>query len=265
LTEKIYPNKFSLKNKIAVVTGAAGLIGKPVSIGLAQAGAIVYITDINEKEGSKIEKYYKKSDLQLKYLKLDITDIKSIKSIINTIIKQEKKIDIWVNCAYPRTSDWSDKFENIKYESWKKNVDMHLNGYFNCCQNIVLQMKKQKFGSIINFGSIYGVLGPDFSIYKGSNLTMPAAYSAIKGGIINFSRYLSTYYGKYGIRVNVICPGGIYDNQPKIFTNNYKKKTPMKRMGKPEEIAGPVIFLASDASSYITGHVLMVDGGWTVW
>jgi len=265
LTEKIYPNKFSLKNKIAVVTGGAGLIGKPVSIGLAQSGAKVYVTDINEKEGSKIEKQYKKSDLQLKYIKLDIIDIKSIESSIDTIIKQEKKIDIWVNCAYPRTSDWSDKFENIKYESWKKNVDMHLNGYFNCCQKIALQMKKQKFGCIINFGSIYGVVGPDFSIYKGSNITMPAAYSAIKGGIINFTRYLSTYYAKNGIRVNAICPGGIYNKQSKTFVKNYEKKTPMGRMGKADEMVGPVIFLASDAASYITGHILFVDGGWTTW
>ena len=265
MTKKIYPDKFSLKNKIAVVTGGIGLIGKPVSIGLAQAGAKVYVTDINEKEGSKIEKNYKKSDLKLKWIKLDITDINSIKTIIKKIIKKDKKIDIWVNCAYPRTSDWSDKFEDIKYESWKKNVDMHMNGYFICCQQIAEQMKKQKFGCIINFGSIYGIVGPDFSIYHRSNMTMPAAYSAIKGGIINFTRYLSTYYAKHGIRVNAICPGGIYNNQPRTFVKNYEKKTPMGRMGKPEEIAGSVIFLASDAASYITGHILVIDGGWTAW
>lgn len=265
LTEKIYPDKFSLKNKIAVVTGGSGLIGKPVSIGLAQAGAKVYITDINEKTGVRLERQHKHSDLQLKWIKLDITDINSIKSCINKIVKEDKKIDIWVNSAYPRTSDWSDKFEDIKYISWKKNVDMHMNGYFICCQQIAEQMKKQKQGCIINFGSIYGIVGPDFSIYKGTNTTMPAAYSAIKGGIINFTRYLSTYYAKHGIRVNAICPGGIYNKQPRTFVKNYEKKTPMGRMGKPEEIAGPVIFLASDAASYITGHILLVDGGWTTW
>jgi NAD(P)-dependent dehydrogenase (short-subunit alcohol dehydrogenase family) len=142
---------------------------------------------------------------------------------------------------------------------------MHLNGYFLCCQQIAEQMKKQKKGSIINLGSIYGVVGPDFSIYAGSNTTMPAAYAAIKGGIINFTRYLATYYAKDGIRVNAVCPGGIYDNQPAVFVKKYAEKTPMGRMGYPEEIAGPVIFLASESSSYITGHILMVDGGWTVW
>jgi NAD(P)-dependent dehydrogenase (short-subunit alcohol dehydrogenase family) len=261
LTEKIFPKKFSLKNKIAIVVGGAGLIGKPVSIGLAQAGAKVYIADIDKKNSLKLEKQNK----DIKWIKIDITDIKSIISCIKKVLKEDKKIDIWVNIAYPKTSDWSTKFEDIKYESWKTNVDMHLNGYFLCCQKVAELMKKQRGGVIINFGSIYGVVGPDFSIYEKTNYTMPAAYSAIKGGIITFTKYLATYLAKYNIRVNAICPGGIYNNQSDIFVKNYEEKTPMRRMGKPEEIAGPVIFLASDASSYITGQILMVDGGWTAW
>lgn len=265
LTNEIYPDIFSLKNKIAVITGGAGLIGKAVAVGLSQAGAKVYIGDVNEKEGGLVEKRNKKKGLQINYNYLDITKIDSINKFINFILKQDKKIDIWVNCAYPHTGDWGTKFENITYESWKKNVDMHLNGYFLCCQQIAKQMKKQKHGSIINFGSIYGVVGPDFSIYTNTKMTMPAPYSAIKGGIISFTRYLATYYGKYGIRVNAICPGGVYDNQPHTLVKKYEEKTPMGRMCKSEEIPCSVIFLASDAASYITGHVLMVDGGWTVW
>ena len=261
LTNDIFPDKFLLKGKTAVVTGGAGLIGKSVSLGLAQAGAKVYIADIDKNTGTKLEKQNK----NLNWIEIDITDVNSVKSCIEKIVKKEKKIDILVNCAYPRTSDWSTKFENIKYESWKKNVDIHLNSYFICCQQVAKQMKKQKSGSIINLGSIYGVVGPDFSIYDGTNLTMPAAYSAIKGGIITFTKYLATYYAKYGIRANVICPGGIFDNQSKSFVKKYEEKTPMKRMGMPEEIVGPVIFLASDAASYITGHILIVDGGWTAW
>ena len=252
---------FLLKGKTAVVTGGAGLIGKPVSIGLAEAGAKVYIADIDEKKGLKIEKQNNK----VKSIKLDITDIKSIKNCIKKITEKEKKIDIWVNCAYPHTKDWSDKFEKIKPESWKKNVDMHLNGYFLCCQQIAEQMKKQKNGSIINFSSIYGLVGPDFSIYENTNSTMPAAYSAIKGGIITFTKYLATYYAKKGVRVNAVAPGGIFDKQPNSFVKKYSEKTPMGRMGKPKEVVGPVMFLASDASSYVTGHVLVVDGGWTIW
>jgi NAD(P)-dependent dehydrogenase (short-subunit alcohol dehydrogenase family) len=142
---------------------------------------------------------------------------------------------------------------------------MQLNGYFLSCKQVANQMKKQRKGVIINLGSIYGTVGPDFSIYKGTNLTMPAAYSAIKGGINAFTRYFATYFGKYGIRANVVCPGGIFDNQPKEFVKNYEQKTPLNRMGVPDDVVGAVIFLASDAASYITGQVLMIDGGWTSW
>ena len=261
MTKNIFPESFSLKNKIAVVAGGAGLIGKPIVLGLMQAGAKVYVADIDEKNGKKLER----QNTKCKWINLDITKINSVKNCINTIVKKDKKIDIWVNCAYPRTSDWAVKFEDIKFESWRENVDMHMNGYFLCCQQIAKQMKKQKKGSIINFSSIYGVVGPDFSIYDKTKSTMPAAYSAIKGGIITFSKYLATYYAKHGIRVNTICPGGIYDKQQQSFVKKYEEKTPMGRMGKPEDLTGPVLFLASDASSYITGHVLMVDGGWTAW
>lgn len=265
MNKNIFPEKFSLRNKTAVVTGGAGLIGKSMVAGLAEAGAKTYIADTNEKESKNIEKLSTKRGLKVKWINLDITNIDSIKSCIKKILKEDKKIDVWVNSAYPRTEDWGTKFEDIKYSSWKENVDIHLNGYFLCCQQIAEQMKKQRSGSIINLGSIYGVVGPDFSIYDGTDMTVAAEYSAIKGGIINFTRYLATYYGKYNVRVNAVCPGGIFDNQPKNFVKRYEKKTPLGRMGKPEDVAGPVIFLASDASSYITGHILMVDGGWTTW
>ena len=252
---------YSLKGKVAVVTGGAGLIGKEICIALAEAGAKTYIADINKKEGLELEK----QDEKLKWLDFDITDEKSVINGIKKVVETDMKIDVWINCAYPRTSDWSDKFEDIKLESWRKNVDMHLNGYFFCCQQAAKQMKKQKSGSIINFSSIYGIVAPNFSIYDGGNSTMPGAYSAIKGGIITFTKYLATYFAKDGIRANVICPGGIFDNQDKKFIKKYEENTPMKRMGKPDDIVGSVIFLASDASSYITGITLVIDGGWTTW
>ena len=252
--KEIFPNRFLLKNKIAVVTGGLGLIGTSVVDGLYQAGATIYVADIIQKETDNG-----------KWIFLDIFDGDSIKDCIRTIVSKEGKIDIWINCAFPRTKDWTTKFEDIKEESLKINTDMHLNGYILCCQGIIKQMKKQRDGVIINFGSIYGVVGPDFSVYSGTDMTMPAAYAAIKGGIINFTKYLATCYAKYGIRVNAICPGGIYDRQPISFVKKYSERTPMGRMGNPDEIAGPVLFLSSDASSYVTGHVLMVDGGWTAW
>ncbi len=125
-------------------------------------------------------------------------------------------------------------------------------------------MKEQGEGSIINMDSIYGLLGPKFYIYEGTVMTKPAAYVAIKGGIINLSRYLAAYLGQHNVRVNTICPGGVFDNQPEKFIDAYTKNTPLNRMACKEDIVGPVLFLASDASRYITGQTLVVDGGWSM-
>ena len=126
-------------------------------------------------------------------------------------------------------------------------------------------MEKKKIrGSIINLGSIYGIQANDFTIYEGTNMGASMEYAAIKGGIINGTRYLASFFGKYGIRVNTICPGGIFDYQNKIFVKNYNHKVPLRRMGNPEDVATSALFLLSDASSYITGVTLMVDGGWTI-
>ena len=125
-------------------------------------------------------------------------------------------------------------------------------------------MKKQKSGSIVNIGSTYGVVSPDFTLYEGTPITSNPAYTAIKGGVINFTRYLAAYFGEFGIRANCVSPGGIFDNQNPLFVERYEKKVPLKRMGKPTDIAGPVSFLLSQEAEYITGHNLMVDGGWTI-
>ncbi|MEF8847732.1 MAG: oxidoreductase [Candidatus Thermoplasmatota archaeon] len=262
---KIFPRKFELDGKVSVVTGGAGLIGKELVLALAEAGSTVIIADTNKKKGRDLEEKLSKEGLSVVYHQLDITSEKSIDDLIDFCNDEYRTIDVWINSAYPHTSDWGKKFEKIKYESWKRNVDMHMNGYFLCCQKTAEYMKKKERGVIINFGSIYGVVGPKFFIYGDAGMTSPAAYSAIKGGIINFTRYLATYYAPHNIRVNAICPGGVYNNQDEQFVKKYSKNTPLGRMAKPEEIAGPTLFLASDAASYITGQVLMVDGGWTTW
>jgi NAD(P)-dependent dehydrogenase (short-subunit alcohol dehydrogenase family) len=243
---------FSIKDKVIVVTGGNGLLGKQMVSTFRNQGAIVVAADIYFEEKSADD------------LIIDITDENSVNDGVAAIVKKHKKIDGWVNNAYPRTKDWGNKFENIALESWRKNVDMHLNGYFLCCKVVLEQMKNQGFGSLINMSSIYGLVGPDFTVYEGTEMTMPAAYSAIKGGLNNFTRYLASYYGAYQIRVNTVSPGGIYDNQPESFVNNYNKKVPMKRMGSPKDIVSAVYFLLTNDSSYITGHNLVVDGGWSI-
>ncbi len=241
-----------LKNKVIVVTGGCGLLGKAIVEYLTKCGAVVVTADIAADPSEKNQ------------ISLDITSEKSIDELIRKVISGHKKIDGWINNAYPRTKDWGNKLEDIRFESWQKNVDMHMNGYFLCCQKIFGKMKKQKSGSIVNMASIYGILGPDFTVYEGTGMTMPAAYSAIKGGIINFTKYLAAYAGPFGVRVNAVSPGGIFDGQPEAFVKNYTRKVPMKRMAKPEDIAPSVAFLLSDEASYITGHNLVADGGWSV-
>lgn len=242
---------FSIKNKVIVVTGGNGLLGKKMVTTLRNQGAIVIVADIffHDKNENDIV--------------MDITDEQSVSKGITAILNQHNQIDGWVNNAYPRTQDWGTKFEQIPLESWRKNVDMHLNGYFLCCQIVLEQMKKQGFGSLINMSSIYGLVGPDFTLYEGTEMTMPGAYAAIKGAVNNLTRYLASYYGKYQIRVNTVSPGGIFDNQPEKFVNKYIEKVPMKKMGQPKDIVAAVYFLLTDEASYITGHNLVVDGGWS--
>lgn len=241
-----------LSSKVILVTGGNGLIGREIVNILKKEGAQVINAEIgvttNWEEG---------------IVNTDITDKESILKLVDDIINKYKRIDGLVNNAYPRTNDWALKFEDIPFESWQKNIDMQLNSTFLLTQTVLKQMVLQMSGSIVNIGSIYGVVGNDFTLYEGYGGTSPAAYSAIKGGIVNFTRYLASYYGKYSIRINCVSPGGIIDKQNKSFIERYEYKCPLKRMGKPEEIAPSVAFLLSDDSSYITGHNLLVDGGWT--
>ncbi|PKM82388.1 MAG: short-chain dehydrogenase [Firmicutes bacterium HGW-Firmicutes-14] len=253
-----YKSLFSLEGKVAIITGGAGLLGKETAKGLCDFGAKTVVADISlDKAQAVVDGLQGVATAEF----IDISDEKSVEDLIS----KYEKIDIWINNAYPRTADWGVKFENIPVQSWRQNVDMHLNGYFICCQKAAQKMREVQSGTIINIASIYGMLGPDFSIYQGTNLTMPAAYSAIKGGIINLTRYLATYLAADNIRVNCISPGGIFDNQQESFVTAYCNRTPMARMACPRDIAGPILFLSSNASSYITGQNLIADGGWTAW
>ena len=243
---------FSLNDKVIVITGGSGLLGSEMVRRLRGAGATVINADLNFPEPHAHQQV------------MDITEESSVQDAVARIVDTYGCIDGWVNNAYPRTADWVNKFEDISLESWRRNVDMHLNGYFLCCQTVLGRMKARGRGSLINMSSIYGVQGPDFSVYEGTQMTSVAGYAAIKGGITNLTRYLAAYFGPHGIRVNAVSPGGIFDNQPEPFLSNYNKKVPLKRMGSPADISAAVHFLLSDDASYITGHNLIVDGGWSV-
>ena len=238
-----------LEDKIIVVTGGKGLLGQAIIKDIQKKGGIAVCIDIHGNDQHDLVH--------------DLTQLSEIKSAVKNILKKYKRLDGWVNNAYPRTDDWGTDFLEIPEDSLKKNIDWQLNSYILCCQQVIESFLVQKKGSIVNIASIYGVVGNDFSIYEGTDINPPAAYSAIKGGLINFSRYLASKYGKDGIRINVVSPGGIFDHQPESFVKAYEKKVPMKRMGNPDDIAPAVSFLLSDEAQYITGQNLIVDGGWT--
>jgi len=235
-----------LIGKKVLVIGGAGLIGKEIVRTLMDASAEVVVYDIVDPEIPCP-----------KFVKFDISKPKSYKNF-------DFDVDVLVNCSYPRTSDWGTSHGEACVKSFKENIDLHLNSYCFITKHVAEVMKNNQHpGSIINISSIYGVVSPDHNTYCGTNMIFPGAYTAIKAGIINYSRYIASFYGKYGIRVNCISPGGILNGQLQKFRRNYINKVPLRRMGTSKDVADAVLFLASDSSSYITGHNLMVDGGYT--
>ena len=242
----------NLKDKIILVTGGSGLIGKSIVDQIKKEKGLPISLDIYHEDLSNSHNY-----------KCDITNNSDVINTIEKVLNKFKTIDGLVNNAYPRTNDWGLTFDKIPYDSWKKNIDLQLNSMFFISQKILEIMKNQKKGSVVNIGSIYGLVGPDFSIYEGTDLTMPAAYSAIKGGVINFTKYLASLYGKYNINVNCVSPGGVFNNQSLKFVNKYIKRVPMKRMAYPSDISPAIAFLLSDNAKYVNGQNLIIDGGLT--
>jgi NAD(P)-dependent dehydrogenase (short-subunit alcohol dehydrogenase family) len=185
--------------------------------------------------------------------------------MINKILKNYGKIDGLVNNAYPKNKNYGRKFEDVTYEDFCENINLYVGGYFLITQQVSKVMIKQNYGNIINIGSIYGFTAPRFEIYEGTEMTTPVEYAAIKGAIINLTKYLASYLGKYNIRVNCISPGGVYDHQPETFVKKYSQKVLLeKRMANVDDLTGALLFLLSDSSKYITGQNIVVDGGWSL-
>lgn len=240
--------------KNIIITGGSGLIGQQIVKKLLDQEFRVINFDIEDFTITN-HNYY--------FIKTDITNINEVDISLDQVKNKFGTFYGLVNNAYPRTNDWSKPFPEIKYESWKKNIDIQLNSAFYIIQKVCEELKANKIGSIVNIASIYGVVGNDMTVYQGTGINPPAAYSAIKGGLINFTRFLASYYGEYNLRINCISPGGIFDNQDEVFVKNYCAKVPMRRMGLPEDISPAVHFLLSEDSTYITGQNLIIDGGWT--
>lgn len=262
---------FSLKNKTAIVTGALGLIGKKHCEALAQAGANVVVTDMDE---SGAEAFAESLGEQHGGLKLDVTSPHSLKTARDKIITRYGSIDILVNNAAindmfenPGLAKELSAFENYPLDAFKKSLEVNVTGVFLASQVFGTVMAEQGSGSIINIASTYGMVGPDQSIYRDEcgqqTFYKSAVYPVTKGAVINFTRFLAAYWGHKGVRVNTLSPGGVENGQNEFFIQNYSAKTLLGRMAKAADYQGALVFLASDASAYMTGANLVIDGGWT--
>ena len=244
----------NLSNKVVVITGGTGFLGEYFAKSLKDAGATVVVTDRGEGADAT----------------LDVTSKESISSAFDKIIAEHGKIDVVVNNAAidPKFDTAADKnatlFENYPEELIKKSLEVNLLGYTLVAQEAVKRMIPQKSGNIINVSSIYGLVGPDQGIYP-EGTQKPVDYFITKGGVVMLTKFLATTYGSKGIRVNTLTLGGVFKGHGKEFTDKYGERTPLGRMANPEEVGGPLVFLASDASSYMTGANLIIDGGWTAW
>jgi len=262
--------EFNLKNKVCIITGGTGLLGKEFSRACAEHNAIVIIVDIDKKKGDVVVKEIQKDthNDNIFFEKCDITSVEEVKLLVKRIKRRFGKIDALVNNAYPRNKRYGRKFEDVACKDFCENVNMHLGGYFLTTQEIAKVMIKQKRGIIVFLGSIYGFAAPKFDIYYKTNMKIPVAsieLAAIKGGILQLTKYLAAYLAPHQIRVNAISPGGVFDNQPELFVKKYLTKVRLgSRMAYPDDISGALIFLLSDASKYMTGQNIIVDGGWSI-
>lgn len=263
---------FNLKGKTAILTGSAGRLGTRFANVLSSAGANVVLVDI-EKHGNEklrqelIQKYHTLPDV----FNIDITKQVEVRKLANSVLKKHGSIDILINNAHfvPRNHPKRDApFEEYPLDLWDKTISVNLRGLFLCCKEIGRVMLKQKRGVIVNISSIYGISGADQRIYGKSRLNSPAFYSATKGAMVNLTRYLAAYWHRKNIRVNTLTLGGVFDenlHKDKTFVKKYSEKTILGRMSRKEDYDGALLFLVSDASSYMTGANLVVDGGWTAW
>ncbi|SIR42880.1 SDR family NAD(P)-dependent oxidoreductase [Pontibacter lucknowensis] len=254
---------FSLTGKVALVTGGYGHLGIAISLGLAEAGANVYVLGRSEEKFK--EAFSEHGDLSLSFAYCDISDTKSVAAAFEQVQQEQGRVDVLVNNAFYSKGQQP---EQLTDEEWAYGIDGNLNSVYRCIREVIPYLK-QNGGRIINVSSMYGMVSPDFSIYDESPAFLnPPHYGAAKAGVLQLTRYFACYLGKYNITVNAVTPGPFPSEQVQeneVFVEQLKKKNPLGRIGKPDDLKGAFVYLASDASAFMTGQNMVLDGGWTAW
>jgi NAD(P)-dependent dehydrogenase (short-subunit alcohol dehydrogenase family) len=251
-----------LKNKVVIITGGAGRLGSAISRSIIEHGGCVVLVDTNVKSLNLLKAEFR-SDLCL-VLNIDAGSEEGANLVIEKAILKFGRIDSVIHSAYPRSSQWGSKFEDLKQEYLNVDLSSHIGGSILFAQKVLAYFGKKKEGNLIFVSSIQGFMPPKFEHYENTNMTSPIEYSASKHALIGITRYLAKYYKGNNIRVNCVSPGGILDGQPESFLNEYKKSCNDKGMLDAEDIVGAFIFLLSDLSKYVTGQNIIIDDGWSL-
>jgi len=268
------PAGFSLEGRVAIVTGAAGLLGVQHCAALAEAGAHVVASDLRGEACDQLARSLGQiHGRRMLAVECDVTDAASIAGMRDQVLDAFSAVDLLVNNAAidekveSPVAATAGRFEDLPLSAWESSLKVNVTGTFLCCQAIGSDMAKRGRGSIVNIASTYAVVGPDQSLYLNESgqqtFFKSAAYPTSKGAVLALTRYLASYWGRAGVRVNALCPGGVENGQDKEFLRRYSERTPLGRMGRPWELGGALVFLGSDASQYMTGATLLVDGGFT--
>jgi NAD(P)-dependent dehydrogenase (short-subunit alcohol dehydrogenase family) len=262
-------DRMSLEGRVAAIVGGAGHIGSATAEALAGLGAGIAIVDVDPVRAEEVATAIRRqSGARALVIVADLEDEHSVRKVPQSVYDQLGGLDILVHCASPvLKSDlpgWSAPFEEQGIDGWRTALDVNLTSLFLMSQAAAPLLRRSRAASIVTISSIYGVVGPDWSLYEGTDLASPAGYATSKGGLIQLTRWLATTLAP-SIRVNAVSPGGIFRGHTDPFLSRYLARTPLGRMGTEADVVGAVAFLASDLASYITGQNLLVDGGWTAW
>ncbi len=259
-------DSFDLADRVAVVTGGVGVLGQEFARALAERGVRIVLADLDQatcdKCAAEISDAYKTTCIGIA---TDVSNAAAAAAMVDRTMSELGRIDILINNAATQPPGLFAPFEEYSIETWNHVLDVNITGMFLMAQAVGKVMVEQGRGSIINISSIYGVVGPDQRIYDDTEFNTPAVYAVSKAGVIGLTKYLATYWAEKGVRVNAVTPGGVFREHGDPFLSAYTSRVPMGRMAQQDELSGAIVYLASDASSYVTGHNLVVDGGLTVW